>query len=54
MLQKGQKSSPSHPIVRVILRPGEGYWLPDDGLIFDGDTTDLAGIDVRLEIRGRE
>ncbi len=45
---------PSHPIVRVILRPGEGYWLPDDGLIFDGDTTDLAGIDVRLEIRGRE
>ncbi len=45
---------PSHSIVRVILRPGEGYWLPDDGLIFDGDTTDLAGIDVRLEIRGRE
>jgi hypothetical protein len=36
------------------LRPGEGYWLPADGLIFDGDTTGLAGIDVRLEIRGRE
>lgn len=45
---------PLYPIVRVILRPGEGYWLPDHGLIFDGDTTDLAGIDVRLEIWGRE
>jgi hypothetical protein len=43
---------PFYPIVRVILRPGEGYWLPDHGLIFDGDTTGLAGVDVRLEIRG--
>jgi hypothetical protein len=45
---------PSYPIVRVILRPGEGYWLPDHGLIFDGDTTGLAGIDVRMEFRGGE
>jgi len=45
---------PSHPIVRIILRPGEGYWLPDHGLIFDGETTEITGIDVRLEIRGGE
>jgi hypothetical protein len=44
----------SYPIVRITLRPGEGYWLPQHGLACDGDTSDVKRVDVRLEIRGGE
>jgi hypothetical protein len=43
---------PQYPLVRVTLRPGDGFWLPSGGLVFDGDTRGKESLDVMLMIRG--
>jgi hypothetical protein len=40
-----------YPLVRVLLRPGDGYWLPAGGVITDGYTMDKQEPDVLLLIR---
>jgi hypothetical protein len=44
-------SFPAYPLVRVLLRPGDGYWLPAGGVITDGYTMDKQEPDVQLLIR---
>jgi hypothetical protein len=43
-------SSPTYPLVRVLLRPGDGYWLPAGGAVADGYTLDKQEPDVLLLI----
>jgi hypothetical protein len=45
------RSFPAYPLVRVLLRPGDGYWLPADGVITDGYTMDKQEPEVMLLIR---
>jgi hypothetical protein len=44
-------SFPAYPLVRVLLRPGDGYWLPAGGVITDGYTMDMQEPSVLLLIR---
>jgi hypothetical protein len=44
-------SFPGYPLVRVLLRPGDGYWLPAGGVIADGYTMDKQEPDVLLVVR---
>jgi hypothetical protein len=44
-------SFPAYPLVRVLLRPGDGYWLPAGGVVSDGYTMDKHEPDVLLLIR---
>jgi hypothetical protein len=45
------KFFPAYPLVRVLLRPGDGYWLPTGGVVTDGYTMDKREPDVLLQIR---
>lgn len=40
-----------YPLVKVSLRPGEGFWLPSLPMVIDGDTRGRTEIDVQLVIR---
>ncbi len=40
-----------YPLVRIALRPGEGFWLPPAAIVVDGDTRGRQEIDVQLLIR---
>jgi hypothetical protein len=42
---------PQYPLVRLVLEPGEGAWLPDNGVLCADDVEGKAEIDVRLSIR---
>jgi hypothetical protein len=44
-------SFPAYPLVRVLLWPGDGYWLPEGGVITDGYTVDKQEPDVLLLVR---
>jgi hypothetical protein len=44
-------SFPAYPLVRVLLRPGDGYWLPTGGIVTDGYTLDKQEPDILLRIR---
>jgi hypothetical protein len=44
-------SFPAYPLVRVLLRPGDGYWLPAGGVVTDGYTLDKQEPDVLLRVR---
>src|SRR5262249_28185872 len=44
-------SFPAYPLVRVLLRPGDGYWLPAGGVVIDGYTMDKQEPDVLLLVR---
>jgi hypothetical protein len=44
-------SFPAYPLVRVLLAPGDGYWLPAGSVIADGYTVDKQEPDVLLLIR---
>jgi hypothetical protein len=44
-------SFPAYPLVRVLLRPGDGYWLPAGGAVTDGYTMDKQEPDVLLVVR---
>jgi hypothetical protein len=44
-------SFPAYPLVRVLLAPGDGYWLPAGGIVADGYTVDKQEPDVLLLIR---
>jgi hypothetical protein len=44
-------SFPAYPLVRVLLRPGDGYWLPAGGVISDGYTVDKQEPDVLVAVR---
>jgi hypothetical protein len=44
-------SFPTYPLVRVLLRPGDGYWLPAGGAVADGSTMDKQELDVLLVVR---
>jgi hypothetical protein len=44
-------SFPAYPLVRVLLRPGDGYWLPAGGVVADGYTMDKQEPDVLLLVR---
>ena len=40
-----------YPLVRVRLDPGDGLWLPDGPVVYDGDTLGKRDIDVALMIQ---
>jgi hypothetical protein len=42
---------PTYPLVGVRLDPGDGLWLPDCGVVYDGDTRGKQDIDIVLTIR---
>jgi hypothetical protein len=44
-------SFPDYPLVRILLRPGDGYWLPAGGAVTDGYTMDKQEPDVLLLVR---
>jgi hypothetical protein len=44
------RSCSDYPTVRLILRPGEGFRLPSDGLILNGYAADKQGPDVLMLI----
>lgn len=45
---------PEYPLVRLPLNPGEGFWLPAQGIVFDGYTIAQTGIAVMLVLKARE
>jgi hypothetical protein len=49
--QRFLTSFPNYPLVRVLLRPGDGYWFPAGGAIADGYTMDKQEPDVLLVVR---
>jgi hypothetical protein len=51
LAQRFLTSFPAYPLVRVLLRPGDGYWLPAGGVISDGYTMDKQEPDVLLQVR---
>jgi hypothetical protein len=51
LAQRFLTSFPAYPLVRVLLRPGDGYWLPAGGVITDGYTMDKQEPDVLLLVR---
>jgi len=42
---------PTYPLVGVRLDPGDGLWLPDCGVVYDGDTRGKQDIDIVLTLR---
>jgi hypothetical protein len=46
------RSFPSYPVVRVRIRPGEGYVAPTENIAHDGSSIDMNAIDVTLSVRG--
>jgi len=46
-------TSPSYPVVRVRIRPGEAYIAPTENIAHDGSSIDMDALDVTLSIRGR-
>ena len=51
LAQRFLTSFPAYPLVRVLLRPGDGYWLPAGGVVTDGYTMDKQEPDVLLLVR---
>jgi len=45
---------PEYPLVRLPLNPGEGFWWPAQGIVFDGYTIDQTSIAVMLLLQARE
>jgi len=41
-------AEPDYPVLRLLLKPGEGYSAPTQNIIHDGYTRDAAGTDVVL------
>jgi hypothetical protein len=46
--------TPDYPLVRVRLDPGEGLWLPQAGVAYDGDTTGKEDPDMVLTVWSEE
>lgn len=44
-------AAPTYPLVGIRLDPGDGLWLPDCGVVYDGDTRGKQDIDIVLTIR---
>jgi len=44
---------PTYPLVGVRLDPGDGLWLPDGGMVYDGDTRGKQELDLILTIYDR-
>jgi hypothetical protein len=44
---------PDYPIVRLRLRPGDAYIAPTENVLHDGSSTEVAGINHYLSLRGR-
>jgi hypothetical protein len=42
---------PRQPLLRVLLEPGEGLWLPPGGVVHDGWTCGKRDLDVVLSLR---
>jgi hypothetical protein len=42
---------PDYPLVRLVLDPGEGVWLPDADVIYDDDCSGKQDIDVWLILK---
>jgi len=42
---------PDYPIIKLDLRPGEGYWLPPSQVVIDCDTRGRSEVDVQLVLR---
>jgi len=40
----------AYPLVRVQLEPGDGFWLPEDPVVCDGDTQEKREIDIVMTI----
>jgi hypothetical protein len=45
---------PAYPLVRLVLEPGEGVWLPDADVIYDDDRSGKSDMDVWLILRQAE
>lgn len=43
---------PSHPVIKVRVRPGEAYIAPTENMIHDGSTIGTTSADVTLNLRG--
>jgi hypothetical protein len=43
---------PDYPVLKVVLKPGEGYIAPTEYMIHDGTTEDSGTIDFNLVVRG--
>jgi len=41
----------AYPLIKIRLRPGEGFWLPRSPIVIDGDTRGREEVDVQLVIR---
>ena len=37
-----------YPVVQLALKPGDGFWLPSEGMLFDGYTVDREEIEIML------
>jgi len=44
---------PSYPVVRLRIRPGEGYIAPTENIVHDASTTGTTAWDITLSLRGR-
>ena len=42
---------PDYPLVRLVLDPGEGVWLPDANVIYDDDCSGKQDLDVWLILK---
>jgi hypothetical protein len=51
LAQRFLASFPVYPLVRVLLQPGDGYWLPAGSAVTDGYTVDKQEPDVLLVVR---
>jgi len=47
------RSFPSYPVVRVRIRPGEGYVAPTENIVHDGSSIDMNAMDITFSVRGR-
>jgi len=45
---------PTYPLVRLVLEPGEGVWLPDADVIYDDGRSGKSDIEVWLIVRQAE
>lgn len=43
---------PNYPLVKLRLDPGDGYWLPPAGVVFDHSTVGQKEVGVVLGVRG--
>jgi hypothetical protein len=46
------RASPTYPITRIRVRPGEAYIAPTENIVHDGSTSDMTVPDVNLSLRG--